>query len=263
MRDGMDEGFEAGFDAGFEGGSDDGADCEADGLARVVRKSHAAVAAALQADAERLAGFKAAHTLPNTMGAVDFAPARGPLRAVADLELSRGGLQRQVGGHWVRADVFDAMAVSARKSHDRAGTGLAFVAPFSPAQVDIARRYAALTERHSAGGMRCASLEAGRGGSGGGSFIDAYLAEGAALDAMHHAIGSGVAMRVRRVRPSARGAGRCGLISDRVLVDAVCLMQRPLSAVLKAHGWSAFGDNRAVLRAAMGAALDRMQRVRA
>ena len=242
---------------------DGGFDDDADGLARVVRKGHAAVAAELQAQAERLADLRAQHTLPHDLGAVPFAPARGPLRAVGEFELTRGGLQRQVGAHWVRADVFDKMALAARKAHDRWADGAAFAPPFSWVQIDTARRYAALSERHAAGGMRCASLEAGRGGSGGGSFIDAYLAEGAALDRIHAAIGSGAAMAVRRVRPSVRGGAGAGLIRDRVLVDQVCLGGMTLSKVLAGHGWSAKGEQPARLRATLCACLDRMQGVSA
>ena len=88
---------------------------------------------------------------------------------------------------------------------------------------------------------------------------EASLAIDAALDKMHRQIGTGVAMSVRRVRPSQRGEGRAKNIPNRALVDAVCLGQQTLGAVLKEWGWCNDGHHRKALRAALVAALDRMQ----
>ena len=239
-------------------GADGGASGGAGGT---VRLPHDVVAARLQREAEALADLRARQTLPDNHGAVGYAPARGPLRLDRDWTVQRGGTRVQTGAHWVRADVFDVMDLAARKAHARHGEGAAYQPGFSWVQIDTARRYAVLSERHGAGGMRCASLEAGRGGSGGGSFIDAYLAEGVALARLHVAIGAGVALSVRRVRPSARGGAGAGLIHDRVLVDAVCLAGLTLSKVLVRHGWSNYGVHVAGLRGALCAALDRMQGV--
>ncbi|MDN5789115.1 MAG: hypothetical protein L0H65_19100, partial [Pseudorhodobacter sp.] len=67
----------------------------------------------------------------------------------------------------------------------------------------------------------------------------------------------GEAMVVRRIRPSLRGSKAS--IPDRRLVDMVCLGGLDVTGVLRAHGWSAFGEHRDVLRRALCAALDRMQ----
>jgi hypothetical protein len=219
-------------------------------------------------DDDAVAVLRRAHELPAAHGAVAFAPARGALRLETDWTVQRGGTRTQSGSHWVRSDVFDAMDQSARRAHARAVANAVagqegaapFVPPFSWHQVDIARRYAALFESHSAGGVRCASLEAGRGGSGGGSFIDAYIAEGDQLGLLWSAIGSGVAMSVRRLRPSQRGDGQvtAGLIRDRTVVDCVCLHGLTLSEVLARHGWSGKGAHRNALRVALCGALDRM-----
>jgi hypothetical protein len=215
-------------------------------------------------DDDAVAVLRRAHELPAAHGAVAFAPARGALRLETDWTVQRGGTRTQSGSHWVRSDVFDVMDQSARRAHARAVAGqevaAPFVPPFSWQQVDVARRYAALFESHSAGGVRCASLEAGRGGSGGGSFIDAYIAEGDRLASFWSAIGAGVAMSVRRLRPSQRGDGRvtAGLIRDRTVVDCVCLHGLTLSDVLLRHGWSAKGAHRNALRGALCGALDRM-----
>lgn len=50
---------------------------------------------------------------------------------------------------------------------------------------------------------------------------------------MRNRIGHGVAMPVRRVRPSDRGADQHGPIMDRVLVDMVCLSVKSLNEVLR------------------------------
>ena len=157
------------------------------------------------------------------------APARGPLRAwmptelrpLASVDDPQPGLrtERLIGDYQSepmgyrgrdaarRVDVFDLMEDQARAAWSKAGRKEAFVAPFTPGQVMTARYYRDLTERHSAGGMRCASLETtGRGGAGGsGEFIDAFVHEGRILAAMHRRIGAMPAMTVRRVRPSKRG----------------------------------------------------------
>ncbi|MEI4470937.1 hypothetical protein [Frigidibacter sp. MR17.24] len=159
-----------------------------------------------------------------------------------------------------RADVWDEMERQAL----RAARGAPIEAPFTHAQVSMGRFYRDLTERHAAGGVRCSSLEAQARASGGkgGEFIDAYVQEGRVLDALHRRIGGGTAMAVRRVRPSTRSMrARPGatIITSRVLVDSVCLGEKPLSWVLKQHGWSVASKNLEVLRAALRAALDRMQ----
>lgn len=221
-------------------------------------------AARQRAERERLAELKARASVPDRCGPEIIAqPARGPMVAQAPMGLipdgSESGWKREHLGyrgrdHARQADAFDLMELQAR----RAAKGGEVAHLFTAAQVGAARRYAMLVERHDAAGMRCSSVEAQRssGGSGGGSFIDTVLYEGDVIRAMRRAIGDGVAMAVRRVRPSARGA-RVG-IRDRVLVDMICLQGQTISQVLAAHGWADKGDNRAVCRKALCDALDRM-----
>ncbi|MEI4488984.1 hypothetical protein V8J36_22645, partial [Frigidibacter sp. MR17.14] len=167
------------------------------------------------------------------------------------------------------ADVFDRMIRDARDRHEADQPSyvnqkgevveLPFVAPFSPGQADMGRHYRALVEQRAAAGVKCASLEAGRAGGEGGGFMDAFLDVGRELAAIERRIGAGFAMEVRRVRPSNRGGAGARTITDRALVDMVCLGDRTLSEVLKAHGWSADGKNREKLKRALSSALSRMQ----
>ena len=89
--------------------------------------------------------------------------------------------------------------------------------------------------------------------------MSAYVTEGKRLTKLHGQIGAGVALMVRRIRPSARGKASAGIITDRQLVDAVCLGQQRLNTVLKRSGWTPDGHHRKALLLALAAALDRMQ----
>lgn len=212
----------------------------------------------LAAEAERMAEIKARWTPPAEMAEAPVAPAAGAKVLVPEYAIAVGGMRRRVSSHWRQADVFDAMERAALRAFERRQDGV-FQPPFTPGQVEMGRHYLVLTERHSAGGMRCAALEPGRAGGDGGGFIDAYLREGDELRLIHARIGAGVALAVRRVRPSKRGGDGAGVISDRVLVDAVCLGGLDLNAVLIKAGWSPDGHHRKTLRLALAAALDRMQ----
>lgn len=221
--------------------------------------------ARLASEAARMAAMMRAATPPAECGGdIPVAPARGAFRVVTPLELVPGSEARvrQSGYRGpgeaapragvVLADVFDRMARDAA----RAGAP----EPFSAGQVAAARRYRDLVERHEAGGVKCSSLEARAGGSSrGGDVADARLIEGREIEAMRRRVGTGVALAVRRLRPSARGGASTGIITDRALVDAVCLQGLSLSAVLRAHGWSCYGGHREALRTALAGALDRMQ----
>lgn len=221
-----------------------------------------------QAEAARLGALMVKGAPPLACGPdIPVAPARGAMTAFRPIELVPGsvGLARDTG-HWERGedqrrragrlkDVFDRMADGAALR----GEGEGHSAPsFTPGQVQVARDYRNLVERHAAGGVRCASLETAgrRSGGAGGEFIDAFVTEGRKLEAMQRRIGTGAAMR--RLRPSKRGGAATGLITDRVLVDMVCLGDKHLGEVLSAHGWSVQTDALNTLRKALAAALDRM-----
>lgn len=213
----------------------------------------------LQQEAERIAAMKAAFTRPSPSGEV-FAPAAGPKALVPEYEIMTGGTRRQVSAHWRDADVFDAMQRDAALAHHKSGEDTTFVPPFTHGHLHIARHYRALTEKHDASGYRCSSLEPGRGGGGsGGDFTLDLVSDAQRLARMHRQIGTGVAMSVRRVRPSDRGSPKAKNITNRALVDAVCLGQKTLGAVLKEWGWSIKGNHRMAMRGALAAALDRMQ----
>ncbi|WP_320178111.1 hypothetical protein [Roseovarius pacificus] len=213
--------------------------------------------AALIAEAEalRIEAVKArGHVPPECGDRIPHAPARGAIRVFEGVTLypdGEDGWKPAPSGHMgrktmARADAFDVMEAKARKRL------------FSPGQKAMGRFYGALYEAHMSAGVQCASLEArvDRSGSGGGEFIDAVLRDRQRLDVLRARIGDGVAMRLRKQRPSARGSRVS--IPDRRLVDAVCIEGRTLSEVLSAAGWAVTGKARAALRAALCDALERM-----
>ena len=255
-------------------------------LWRMVAEDAAAQMAEVQAaEAGRIAGILAKAAPPAECGpAMPVAPARGPMAVIRPRGLAPGGQAAIDTGYMApgeaiprkamrEADAFDAMMRRAIDAHaaavakaEAAWTGdpdrfraPRFVPPLSSSQIAIGRHYQALVERHTAGGVKCSSLEAQRGGGCGGEFMDAYLAEAREIDALRRRIGDGAALLVRRVRPSARGGAAAGMITDRALVDAVCLAGLSLAEVLRRHGWCSDGKHRAKLRTALAGALDRMQ----
>ena len=219
----------------------------------------------LEGEAERLrAMIDRATPVAGCGPAIPTAPARGPQVAemprvvMPDGKSSSGYKVEEMGWRGFKAvraaDIFDDLArIAAAKGRE---------APFTKAQVTVARRYRDLVERQDAGGMRCASLEARRGSgpSSGGEFIDAYLAEGDEIRRLQRRIGTGTAMVVRRVRPSNRGGARASVITNRALVDAICLQGKRFDDVLRAHGWAKSGKHVSCLRTALGACLESMAR---
>jgi hypothetical protein len=63
-------------------------------------------------------------------------------------------------------------------------------------------------------------------------------------------------MAVRKIRPSKRGS-RVN-ITDRRLVDMVCLEDKPISAVLRAHGWSVSGSTLSCIKQTLSNLLNRI-----
>ncbi|WP_417699893.1 hypothetical protein [Pseudophaeobacter sp.] len=217
-------------------------------------------AARLEAEAVRLAEIKARSAVPEICGdAIPQAPARGAFRVFEPQALypdAEGGFEAKPAGYRghsaiQRADVFDVMAAKAAR-HNKPS-------PLSPGQVAIGRYYRDLVERHACAGLKCSSIEAVRSGSGGrgGDFMDAVLRDREEIEHLRRRIGMGSAMVVRRIRPSKRGSRAS--ISDRRLVDMVCLEDRALSDVLKAHGWSVYGATSQAVAKALGQALERMR----
>lgn len=215
----------------------------------------------------RLATMKAAAAAPGSCGPeIPVSPARGAFAVFSPREVipgSAGATRRSgfAGRDAIReADVWDRMEAAARKALRRHDPDAPFVPPFSAGQIAVGRHYRDLVERHDAGGMRCSSTEARRGGGDGGGFIDAFVAEGIEIGRLRTRIGTGAAVVVRRVRPSDRGAAARGIITDRMLVDGVCLAGLTLSEIAAKAGWRAKDAKLlARLRTALCAALDRMQ----
>lgn len=143
----------------------------------------------------------------------------------------------------------------------RAADALDRITALSEAQRAAGRRYAAVAEVVAAGGMKRSSLysDAVSGTDEGRDWMDVYIGHCERLRRMHRAIGDGVGMAVRRVRPSARGTKAS--IADRKLVDMVCLGQSGLVPVLEAHGWVNTGRNVRVLSEALAAILQRLRDV--
>lgn len=208
------------------------------------------------AEAARLAAVRARGRLPEACtaqgtGMVDMAPARGPMVPVR---------------HHVIADHGQGPRVEDTGYRGRAAArrldALDRIASLSEAQRAAGRRYAALTEVVAAGGIRCSADLAGSCGSDGDGdrdWMDHHLARSERLRRMHRAIGDGIGMTVRRVRPSARGTRTS--IPDRRLADLVCLGQSGLVPVLEAHGWIKTGRNVRVLSEALAAILERLRDV--
>lgn len=156
-------------------------------------------AARLASERARLAAIIARATLAEGCGsAIPVATARGPQGAevphvvMPDPGSEDGYKVERTGWRGFKAaralDIFDDLErqASSRKDKD----GHPGKSPFSKGQVAVARRYRDLVERHSAGGVRCASLEARRGSGpgGGGEFIDAFISEGDAIAWLQHRI---------------------------------------------------------------------------
>lgn len=231
-------------------------DLTKDELACLDRSDRAALVA--EAEAMRIEAVRAAGRVPPEVGPeIPEAPARGlvgtfdMMRSYPDgadgfVSKPAGFMGRKTLG---RADSFDVMAAkaaSARKPN-----------PFSPGQVAMGRYYRDLVEKHANAGVKCSSLESlSQGSGGGGSFIDAVLRDRQRIGILQARIGDRSALVVRRHRPSSRGSRSS--IMDRRLVDMVCLEDKTISDVLRAHGWAIKGGLVADVQQALADALDRM-----
>lgn len=229
-------------------------------------------------EAWRIGEVRAMGAVPDNVGPVPEAPARGPIRVTDMRKIVRtdsGGLRRVQDGFEGRktmhiGDAFDVIEGKARTAYTkaanragRAGKDLpVYIPPFTSAQIGMGRTYRALFEKYDSKGVKCSSVESlSGGGSDGDAFIVALLADGTNLARIRERIGSGVALSVRGVRPST--CNRRGMILDRTLVDAVCLQDKTMTDVLRAAGWvrvgqSAKGEHVKALTRALAAALDRM-----
>lgn len=217
----------------------------------------AAWVAAQKAEAGRLASIRKAAAIPAEAGdAIAPAPARGGFVLLDPSRLDAEPAYARTAAGYARvrpiraADVFDLMGAQARRR--KVGH------PLAPSQIEVARRYRGLVEVLSADGCKLSSLERSHSGGEAGHWMDRRLMISAEVEGLQRRIGNGVAMAVRRVRPSQRGAAQRGPILDRVLVDMVCLKDCPLDDVLRSHGWQVNGRHRECVLQALSGALWRM-----
>ncbi|QDC11266.1 hypothetical protein FHY55_19405 [Oceanicola sp. D3] len=213
-------------------------------------------------DAERVAVLKRhlRGATPEVCGpSIPDAPAREGVVVVetsryypkgeGDWEVKPDGYQ---GRKAMRAkDVFDCMAEQA----GRAGSA----APLTPAQVEMGRTYGELVRWHMSAGVRCSSVEAMPSGGGGGGdldWIDRVVIRGREIEQLRQRIGDGLALEVKRVRPSERGERRA--ISNRMLVDAICIYDMSIPTLIENHGWKEKGSLRKKLHIALAERLDVM-----
>lgn len=220
-----------------------------------------AMAFELLPEPARIALVQRAGLAPDVCGpAIPVSPARGPVRVFDIMQSYPKGTDETVlkpAGYlgrksMQRLDVFGRMgAQSSRK-----GGG----AMLTDSQISIGRLYRTLVEDREAGAVRCASLEAGRGGGGGTreGFTDHRLDLSQRIDRLQARIGTGCSMAIRRIRPSKRGGVARANITDRTLVDSVCLYDLDLSAVLRGSGWAVKGETVSAACLALAGALDRM-----
>ena len=215
----------------------------------------------LMPEPARVAAIKAAAVPLAACGpAVHAAPARGPVVITNPIGLIPTGpaewkperIAYRGRSVQVIGDVFDVMNARARAAGG--------ADPFTPGQIAMARHYRALVEGRAVGGIKCQSLDGTAGGGSARDRMDHYIADGVTLQRMVARIGTGAALVVRRVRPSARAGGvKAGVILNRVVVDSVCLYEMRISQVLRSVGWAVKGEYRVALRVALAGALDRMQ----
>lgn len=186
------------------------------------------------------------------------APARGACVVVPNVSLLPQGRDRWgavhtgYGGHDAvrQMDVFDRMVVASSRRKR--------MPLVTPGQISIGRRYRDLVELLTADGCRLSTLEQSFGSGDSGGWMDRRLQLADEVDALRRRIGQGVALQVRRVRPSDRGDGHRGTILDRVLVDSVCIAGSTLDQVLKKHGWAKSARTYEAVAQALCGALDRM-----
>jgi len=223
--------------------------------ARMQRRAQAEVAEAERIDEVMQRGMVTESIHPDQF---TVAPARGTYstfvpRKLVITEAGNVRLHREGDGRkgLQMSDAFDVALVYAQRAKRPA--------PFTRGQINVGRDYAALYERCAGSGCKLSSFEGGGGGGSGLSVTDAQLRDLRRLRWFHDKIGRGVAMSVRRVRPTKRGTNRPKAIRDDEIVHLFCVAGRPLSAILKAHGWSDGTKNKKALLAALCDALDRMQ----
>lgn len=226
------------------------------------RKDIAAMRQRLTDEADRLADIKARSARPDGCGSeiVDVAPARGPVQRFQPREVvmtDAGQVRVTRSGHngndaLRRGDAFDVMQEQASRRRSYPAVQL-----FTAGQISAGRDYAALYERCAAAGVRCSSIEAMGGTGGQGSFIDAVISDSRRLAALDRAVGDNVVLSPRGAQAHSDRGRKIVRASD--LVHGVCVEGLTTSQMLQRFGWPRGMATVKTTRAALCAALDRMQ----
>ena len=192
-----------------------------------------------------------------------LAPARGKMVACPQMTVLAVGAEDFVvaperyraGAPGRERDIFDDMTDRAtRRGGDK---------PFTVGQVAVGRAYRDFAQKVMAAGYKTSSTFDARVDGGRVDFMNQYLRDVYRLGMFQRAIGSDVALSPRQMAVHSMDRGARRLITTRDLVDSICLREPKggLSAVLVAHHWSVSARNVKALRAALCAALERMQGV--
>jgi len=211
----------------------------------------------LVAEALRVEAVKSAAMPPAEMRQAPVAPARGTMHLAPDYEVTRGGMRQQVGAHWQTCNSLARMIAQAALRHRTSGSEAPFESPFTHVQVATAGRYQALIEWIEGSALKCASLEAGRGGMGGDDakdYIDRFHDRRRELAGMRAAIDGHMALRLSKVDPDGRRSITLRKMVDMMVESDDCT----LTDVLRVHGWAKKSASLHILRDKLRMALDWM-----
>lgn len=214
------------------------------------------------AEAARIDRVRARGIVPPSCGRdIAPAPARGVVATFLPREIQKtaNGNFREVRNGYAgrlglrRCDAFDVM--QARSDARAKARGVDPRPLFSTAQIEAGRRYGALVQQLAGSGFGLSQMERSGGGRGGAGVNEAQIDMIDRLSRMRTAIGTGWAIGPEAVDP---GRDRRRPIRLRSVVDAVCLDQATITAVLKAHLWPNAARTQRLVQKAFAEALDRL-----
>lgn len=231
---------------------------------KLVEAHQDAQSARLAADKARLASVLDAASIPDECGPdIIAAPGRGGFVLQRLVQLIPQGENEFVAaptgyGHRsaIRtADIFDRMQAQALRAKRPM--------PLTPGQVAIGRRYRDLVEILEGDGCKLSNLHSSGGSSDGGNWMDHRLELAAELERLQRRVGRGIALKIRRIRPSLRaireaGEDPRGLFSDLDIVHRVCVEDWSATDVLRHFRWQLNSRNKKAVAEALSAALMRM-----
>lgn len=236
----------------------------------IVRKHAKAQAARLASDRSRLDAVLDAAAIPEECGPdIIAAPARGGFRVDRQFTMVPNGVDERGLEKWAvaptgyghrsairTADIFDRMQAQALRAKRPM--------QLTPGQVAIGRRYRSLVEMLNADGCKLSSLNGSSGSADGGNWMDRRLEIAGELDMLQRRVGRGVALKIRRIRPSLRaireaGEDPRGLFSDLDIVQRVCVDDWSVADVLRHFRWQDNSRNKKAALEALRGALTRME----